>query len=99
MDISRIYDPEPDGCNRTELDSHADTCVAGVNTVPFWFTDHKVSVSPFIGEYAPLQDIPSTTAATAYDCPRNGSTIILIINEALYFGDRMSHSLLCPNQL
>lgn len=99
MDISRIYDPETNDCNRTELDSHADTCVAGANTVPLWYIDHKVSFSPFIGEYTPLQDIPIATVATAYDCPINGNTIVLVINEALYFGDRMLHSLLCPNQL
>jgi len=64
MDLTRVYDPDnpdPDNslaCNRTELDSHADTCVAGANTVPLWYTDHRVSVSPFIGEYKPLQDIP-----------------------------------------
>jgi hypothetical protein len=25
--------------------------------------------------------------------------VILVVNEALYFGDRMNHSLLCPNQI
>jgi hypothetical protein len=85
--------------NSTELDSHADTCAAGANTLPLWFTDVKVSVSPFIGEYAPLEDVPIASVATAWDSPVDGGTIILVINEALYFGDRMSHSLLCPNQL
>jgi hypothetical protein len=99
MDLTSYHNPEPDSWNKSELDSHADTCVAGANTVPLWYTDHKVSVSPFIGEYAPLDDVPVATVATAYDSQVDGSTIILIINEALYFGDRMAHSLLCPNQL
>ena len=99
MDLSSYHNPGPDNWNKTELDSHADTCVAGANTVPLWYTDHKVSVSPFIGEYAPLEDVPVASVATAYDNPVDGSTIVLVINEALYFGDRMSHSLLCPNQL
>ena len=99
MDLSKVYDPEDDDTGRSELDSHADTCVAGSNTVPLWYTDHKVSVSPFIGEYQPLEDIPVASVATAWDDPKDGSTIILIINEALYFGDRMPHTLLCPNQL
>jgi hypothetical protein len=97
--LSSYHNPGPDNWNKTELDSHADTCVAGANTVPLWYTDHKVSVSPFIGEYAPLEDVPVASVATAYDNPVDGSTIVLVINEALYFGDRMSHSLLCPNQL
>ena len=99
MDLSHFYDPDVDNRNRSELDSHADTFVAGANTVPLWYTDVKVSVSPFIGEYTPLDDIPIASVATAWDNPSNGSTIILVINEALYFGNRMSHSLLCPNQL
>jgi len=58
-----------------------------------------VSVSPFIGEYKPLKNIPIACVATAWDNRVDGSTYILIINEALYFGDRMPYSLLCPNQL
>ncbi len=33
------------------------------------------------------------------DNPVDGSMVILVINEALYFGDRVEYSLLCPNQL
>ena len=29
----------------------------------------------------------------------NGSTRLLIFNQVLYFGDRLEHSLICPNQL
>jgi len=88
-----------DVTNRTELDSHADTCVARANTVPLWYTDCAVSVSPFIGEYQPLSDVPIASVATAWDHPETGETYILVLNEALYFGDRMNHSLICPNQL
>jgi hypothetical protein len=57
-----IYDGDP---NRSELDSHADTCVAGSNTVPLYFTEHKASLSPLIGEYSPLPDVPIASVATA----------------------------------
>jgi hypothetical protein len=99
MDLSKIYNPDHCDEGRTELDSHTDTCVAGANTVPLWFTEHHASVSPFIGEYKPLKDIPIASVATAWDNPVNSSTVILVVNEALYFGDRMPYSLLCPNQL
>jgi hypothetical protein len=103
VDLAQVYDPgseeNGDDVNRAELDSHADTCVAGANTVPLWFTDQTVNVSPFIGEYTPIGDIPIASVATAWDDPSTGRTIILVINEALYFGDRMSYTLLCPNQL
>ena len=71
MDLSRLYNPDHDDRDRTELDSHADTCVAGSNTTPLWFTD--VSVSPFIGEYKPLKNIPIACVATAWDNPVDGS--------------------------
>jgi hypothetical protein len=64
-----------------------------------YYTGEKVSVSPFIGEYQSLPDIPIAAVATAWDDPVSGDTVILVINQALYFGDRMKHSLLCPNQL
>jgi hypothetical protein len=99
MDLSKVYNSADSDKDQTELDSHADTCVAGANTTPLWFTDQTVSVSPFIGEYKPLQDIPVASVTTAWDNPADGSTLLLLINEALYFGDRMLHSLICPNQL
>ena len=37
--------------------------------------------------------------ATAYECPTSSSTFVLIINEALYFGESLKFSLLSPNQL
>ena len=56
--------------------------------------------SPFCeSEYEAIEEIPVATVATAYDCPKTGKAYVLVINEALYFGDKMNHSLLCPNQL
>jgi hypothetical protein len=89
-------DPECSG--RNKLDSHADTIVAGANCVLIEQTGKVVSVLPFSSEHNSIDDIPIATVATAYDTGK-GETYILIYNEALYFGDRMSHTLLCPNQL
>jgi hypothetical protein len=44
-DLSRIFKARRN-LNRSELDSHADTCVAGANTRVMDYTDTKVSVSP-----------------------------------------------------
>jgi hypothetical protein len=82
-----------------ELDSHADTIVGGNNCVVLDTTGRTVSVSPFSDEYDAIQDIPIAAIATAYDCPDTGQVYILVFNEALFFGSRMTHSLLCPNQL
>ena len=38
--------------------------------------------------------------APAYNsCPKTGKVYVLVLNEALYFGDKINHSLLCPDQL
>jgi hypothetical protein len=63
------------------------------------YTDNKVSVSPFSDSYEAIKDVPIATVATAWDDPATGEVIVLYIHEALYFGDKMSHTLLCPNQL
>jgi hypothetical protein len=85
--------------NQLELDSHANTCVAGTNTRVMDYADTKVSVSPFSDSYEAIKDVPIATVATAWDDPTKGKVTVLYIHEALYFLDRMSHTLLCLNQL
>jgi hypothetical protein len=82
-----------------ELDSHADTC--GVNHVAkvLEIYGQVAQVSGFAESMTPLQDIPIVKAALAYDMPETGEVIVLIINQALYFGDALSNVLLNPNQL
>ena len=86
-----------------ELDTHADACVAGANTVVLDLTGKHASVTPFFEEeYELITEIPIATvatAATAYDCPDTGIVRVLIINEALYYESRMENTLLCPSQL
>ena len=83
---------------RCEMDSHADTCVAGSNCVVLEYTGRSAEVEAYSPDY-PSKQIPIATVATAYDCPTSGATYVLIINEALYFGDSLPFSLLSPNQL
>ena len=82
-----------------ELDSHADTCVAGSNMALIEKTGHNVRIAPFSDEYESMQDVPVARCATAYDCPETGKTYILDFPESLYLGDRLQDSLICPNQL
>ena len=83
---------------RCEMDSHADTCVAGRNCVVLEYTGRHAEVQAYSPDY-PSKRIPIATVATAYDCPNSGATFVLIINEALYFGESLPFSLLSPNQL
>jgi hypothetical protein len=82
-----------------ELDMHADTC--GVNHVARILEYHSqvAKVSSFSDTMEPLKDVPIAKAAIAYDNPNTGESIVLIINQALYFGKDLSHILLNPNQM
>ena len=75
------------------MDSHADTIVVGNNCIVLELSRRNVSVSLCSEEYASIDDIPIATVATAYDCPDSGQVFILIFNKALYFGERMAHTL------
>ena len=82
---------------KCELDSHADTIVAGSNCILINYTGQVCDVSPYSDEYAPVSDVPIVKAATAWQSPHTGQTYILIFNEALWMGDSLDHSLINPN--
>jgi hypothetical protein len=84
---------------RTALDSHADTLCTGSNMAVLELTGEKVNVTPFSDHYSAVTDIPIATVVTVWEDPPNGELWMLIINEALYFGDKLTDSILCPNQL
>ena len=71
-----IYD------GRVELDTHADTFVAGRNCVLMAFTEQVCDVMPYSDDYQPKKGIPIVTAATGYTAA-NGRQFILVFNEAL----------------
>ena len=82
------------------MDSHADTCTGGPEFVLLEGTTSKmVEVSGFLEEFGPIKDIPVGTCATAYDDPETGDMVILLFGKMLYFGNRLSHTLFCPNQI
>ena len=50
-------------------------------------------------EIVPLNDVPIVSGATAWDDTASGQVFILVINEALYYGTKLDHSLIKPNQI
>ena len=82
-----------------EIDNHADVTVVGSNFTPLEFTGECYNVNPFVDSYEPIPNVPVATAATAFVNPENGKTIILIFNQVLWMGEKMLHSLICPNQV
>jgi hypothetical protein len=85
--------------NKTELDSHADTCVGGANSILLEDSGETATVHSFSGERKPFASIPIGTIATSWTDEGTSETFVLQFPESLYFGDRLPHSLLCPNQL
>jgi hypothetical protein len=84
---------------RAELDSHADTCAVNDTAYILEYTDRVVDVGPFSNDYQPREEIPIVKAAFAYDDPTTGETFVLIFGQALYFGSKINHVLLNPNQI
>ena len=56
-------------------------------------------MSPYTDKYEAIKSVPIVQAATAYDNPDTGETLILILNEAIWMGDKMENTLVNPNQL
>jgi hypothetical protein len=73
--------------------------VGGANCILLETTGETANVHSFSDERKPFADVPIGTIATAWVNPADGEVIILVMNEALYFGDRLDHTLICPNQL
>jgi len=69
-EVDQFIDPLP-----SEIDNHADTTCFGKNFRVISFTSEVCSVSPYLSEYASIEDIPICTAATAVDLD-SGETII-----------------------
>ena len=55
------------------------------------------SVTPFLEDYEATHNVRVCCGATAYTSD-TGKTIILIFGQGLWFGDKMSKSLINPNQ-
>ena len=82
-----------------ESDTNAECGVAGKNMIPLSFTNRSADVYGFLESKGAVKDVPVVTAATAYTCKKTGTTYILLFHEFLWFGDKMNHSLINPNQL
>lgn len=81
-----------------EADTNADTCCLGSNFTVLSYTNRTADVYPYDASYEPVKSVPIVSGATTYHHP-NGDAFILIINEALYYGDKLDHSLINPNQV
>ena len=82
---------------RSELDSHADTCVIGDNALVTFDYEREVRVSSY--DVAQGSKVYRTvSAAKGYDDPQSGQLIVLRVNQAIHI-PTLAHNLLCLMQL
>ena len=96
---SGTRDSEPGFVANCELDSHADTCVAGPNFRIDELTGEHCDVAPYSSDYKPIKDVPIVNASTAYTDNETGETLILRFNQVLWYGKKLRMSLINPNQI
>ena len=84
-----------DEVGRTDLDSHADSPVVGINAKILSHTGKHVNVWGFSKALGSKPKVPVVNAAVTYTCEYTGESIILLVNNALYFED-MKHNLIPP---
>jgi hypothetical protein len=54
-------------------------------------TGEKVMVTPYSDHYDAMTDIPIATVVTVWENPANGELWMLVIHEALYFGNKLKN--------
>ena len=81
------------------MDVQADTIFCISNCIVVHFTVNEYDAAPYTDAYNIIKAVPIVKAATAYDNPNTGETTILILNEAIWMGETMDHTLVNPNQL
>jgi len=95
---SEFGETKPNTLSNLEMDSHADTSCFGSNFTPISFTGQTCDVTPYTDSYEAMKDVPIASAATAWDNPETGTTIILEFHQGLWFGPKLQNSLINPNQ-
>ena len=78
----------------TELDSHANMPVVGLEAYIISETGKTAVVQPYSPDYD-TKEIPIVHAAIQYDCPYTGESYILVVRNALYV-QSMKHNLIPP---
>ena len=64
------------------------------------YTSCVCNVIPYNSDHHHCEkNVPIITGATSYTCQSTGQTYILVINKGLWFGPKLSHTLLNQNQI
>jgi hypothetical protein len=77
----RIGSVHNQSSNRFEMDSHADTCVGGANSVLLETKGETATVYSFSQERKPFGEIPIGTIAMTWVSSINGESLVLVFPE------------------
>ena len=92
-------EPKPGITASNKCDSNVDTCCLRKNLVILEYTRITADVSVYDKSIKPIEDVPIVNGATAWDDPVLNQTYIIIVNEDLYYGTKIDHYSLNPNQI
>ena len=84
--------------SRTDLDSHADQCAVGRNSLLVHDYDRPINVSGFHPSGPINNNLRQVSAALAYDDPFTGETTILLVHQAIYVPE-LEYNLLSTMQV
>jgi hypothetical protein len=83
---------------RTDLDSHADQCAIGSNSLVIHDFDRPINVTGFDPNGPVHNNLRTVSAAIAYDDALTGESVILVVHQAIYIPN-LDHNLLSTMQL
>ena len=84
--------------SQTDLDSHADQCAVGSNSLIVHDYEKPINVSGYNPSGPGGVNLKTLSAALAYDDPISGETTILLVHQAIYI-PAISHNLLSTMQV
>ena len=62
-------------------------------------TERTANFYPYDTSYEPMYNVPIITSVSTYIDINTGISVIIVMNEALYYGKKLGHSLSNTNQL
>ena len=92
-------EPKPGTTSSSKCDINADMCCLVKNLVILKYTQRKANVYAYDKILKPIEGVPISNDATDGDDPVTQHTYILVINEALYYGNKLDNYLINPNQV
>ena len=96
---AKISQPEAGAESFNEMNSNSDTCCLGSNFIVIGITERTANVYFYDTSYTPIENVLIMSGATIYTDEKTDNSFILVIHEALYYGNNLGHLLINPNQM